>query len=75
MAAIANPYDNATAESFFKTRKREEVSLTPYQTFQDAEANLSRFLADVDTTRRVHASLGDLHPIEFEAIHAIPTGS
>ena len=34
-------------ESFFKTLKREEVYLHDYRTFEDAEANLSRFIEDV----------------------------
>jgi putative transposase len=32
MSATGNPYDNAKAESFFKTLKREEVYLNDYQT-------------------------------------------
>jgi putative transposase len=70
MAAVGNPYENAQAESFFKTLKREEVYLNHYQTFQEAEANLDRFIADVYTTKRLHSSLGYVPPIEFEAIHA-----
>jgi len=70
MAAVGNPYDNAKAESFFKTLKREEVYLNHYQTFQDAEANLGRFIADVYNAKRLHSSLGYRPPIEFEAVHA-----
>jgi transposase InsO family protein len=43
MSATGNPYDNAKAESFFKTLKREEVYLKDYQTFAEAEANLGQF--------------------------------
>jgi transposase InsO family protein len=70
MAAVGNPYENATAESFFRTLKREEVHLNHYQTFQEAEANLQRFIADVYNAKRRHSSLGYRPPIEFEAIHA-----
>lgn len=70
MAAVGNPYENATAESFFKTLKREEVALNHYQTFQEAAANLERFIADVYNAKRLHSSLGYRPPIEFEAIHA-----
>lgn len=66
MSAVGNPYDNAKAESFFKTLKREEVSLNHYQTFQEAHANLGRFIGDVYNTKRLHSSLGYLPPIEFE---------
>lgn len=67
MSATGNPYDNAKAESFFKTLKREEVYLNTYQTFADAEANLGQFIGDVYNAKRLHSSLGYLPPIEFEA--------
>ncbi len=66
MSAAGNPYDNAKAESFVKTLKREEVYLNNYQTFHDAEENLDRFTGDVYIAKRLHSSLGYLPPIEFE---------
>jgi putative transposase len=72
MSATGNPYDNAKAESFFKTLKREEVYLKEYQTFADAEANLGQFIEAVYNTKRLHSSLGYLPPAEFEAGHTQP---
>jgi putative transposase len=66
MSAVGNPYDNAKAESFFKTLKREEVYLKQYQTFQEAEENIREFIEDVYNTKRLHSSLGYLPPTEFE---------
>ncbi len=69
MSAKGNPYDNAKAESFFKTLKREEVYLKAYRTFAEAEANIGQFIEDVYNQKRLHSSLGYLPPIEFEALH------
>jgi putative transposase len=69
MSAKGNPYDNAKAESFFKTLKREEVYLQDYQTFAEAEANLEHFIEAVYNQKRLHSSLGYLPPVEFEAIY------
>jgi transposase InsO family protein len=67
MAAIGNVYENALAESFFATLKREEVYLHDYQSFAEAEAHLARFLDDVYNHKRLHSSLGYRPPSEFEA--------
>lgn len=68
MSATGNPYDNAKAESFFKSLKHEEVYLNEYQTFAEAQAHLGQFIEDVYNTKRLHSSLGYLPPVEFEAI-------
>jgi putative transposase len=68
MSGKGNPYDNAKAESFFKTLKREEVYLSQYQTYDEAEANLAKFIEDVYNQKRLHSSLGYLPPAEFEAL-------
>ena len=43
MAAVGNPYENAKAESFFRTLKIEEVYLKDYRTFEEAEQNMGHF--------------------------------
>jgi len=68
MSAVGNPYDNAKAESFFKTLKREEVYLKEYRNVEDAETNLEQFIEAAYNTKRLHSSLGYLPPIEFEAV-------
>jgi putative transposase len=69
MSDVNNPYDNAKAESFFKTLKQEEVYLKEYRSFEDAEANLEVFLEQVYNIKRLHSSLGYLPPAEFEATY------
>jgi putative transposase len=67
MAAIGNVYENALAESFFATLKREEVYLHDYQSFAAAETNLARFIDAVYNHKRLHSSLGYRPPSELEA--------
>lgn len=67
MSSRGNPYDNAKAESFFKTLKREEVYLKEYQNFAEAECNIGPFIDAVYNQKRLHSSLGYQSPAEFEA--------
>jgi putative transposase len=69
MSAVGNPYDNAKAESFFKTLKQEEVYLKEYDSFTDAEQNLTVFIEQVYNEKRLHSSLGYVPPAEFEAAY------
>lgn len=75
MSAVGNPYDNAKAESFFKTLKQEEVYLKDYDSFADAEQNLTVFIEKVYNEKRLHSSLGYLPPVEFEAAFTPLPGS
>jgi putative transposase len=74
MAARGNPYENAKAESFFKTLKGEEVDLNDYQTVHEAHARLETFIEAVYNRKRLHSSLGYLPPDEFEAAHTTAAG-
>ena len=66
MSRKGNPYDNAYAESFFKTLKVEEVYLNEYSDIDDAWDNIERFIEDVYNTKRLHSSLGYKSPVDFE---------
>ena len=66
MSALSNPYNNAKAESFFKTLKREKVYLKQYQTFQETENNIRELIEDIYNTKQLHSSLDYLPPSEFE---------
>jgi putative transposase len=72
MSGPGCPYDNAKAESFFKTLKKEEVYLNRYQNFAEALENIGVFLEDVYNLKRLHSSLGYRPPAEFEAAYAQP---
>jgi putative transposase len=75
MAAVGNPYENAKAESFFRTLKMEEVYLKDYRGFEEAEQNIAEFIEGVYNQKRLHSSLGYLPPVEFEALHALKVRS
>ena len=66
MANVGEPEENGYAERLMRTIKEEEVDLSEYEDFGDALRGLGRFLDEVYPRRRIHASLGDLTPAEFE---------
>jgi putative transposase len=67
MAAVGKAEENGYAERFMRTVKEEEVDLSDYQDFADAECQIRRFIEDVYNMKRIHSSLGYLTPTEFEA--------
>jgi putative transposase len=67
-SSTGNPYDNAFAESFMKTLKRQEVYLANYETLIDVAENLPRFIEEIYNQKRVHSSLDYLTPNELEEI-------
>lgn len=75
MAAVGNPYENAKAESFFRTLKLEEVYLKDYRDFEEAQESIGKFIEEVYNEKRLHSSLGYLPPVEFEVSYATETRS
>ncbi|MBU0509449.1 IS3 family transposase [bacterium] len=66
MSRKGNPYDNAVAESFFKTLKKEEVYLSDYRTPEEARRQIQHFIEHVYNHKRLHSSLGYVPPAEYE---------
>jgi putative transposase len=67
MSRVANPYDNAKAESFMKTLKAEEVNAKTYAAIEDARTEIGAFIEAVYNVERLHSALGYKPPAEFEA--------
>ena len=61
------PWDNAMAESFMRTLKREEVNGQAYRDRADAEASIEVFIETVYNRQRLHSALAYLAPEDFEA--------
>jgi len=71
MSRPANPYDNASCESFMKTLKREEIYANKYRDLDDLRANIAEFIDSYYNRVRLHSALGYKPPEEFEQA-AIP---
>jgi putative transposase len=68
MSRKGNCYDNAMAESFWKTLKTEEVYVWEYRTWEEVMARIPEFIERVYNERRLHSALGYQTPVEFEAL-------
>jgi putative transposase len=72
MSRPANPYDNASCESFMKTLKREEVYASEYRDLDHLRENLAAFIESYYNRVRLHSSLGYRPPEEFEQTTCSP---
>jgi len=63
----ANPYDNATCESFLRTLKREEINATAYRDFEQLHQGLKEFIDQYYNRCRLHSALGYQSPEGFES--------
>src|ERR1700704_3431457 len=66
MSRPANPYDNASCESFIKTLKREEIYANQYENLEHLRANIEEFIDQYYNRQRLHSALGYRSPEEFE---------
>jgi hypothetical protein len=73
MSRPANPYDNASCESFMKTLKREEIYANEYRDIDELRSNIEEFIDRYYNRQRLHSALGYRPPEEFE--QAAETGA
>jgi len=69
LGSVGDAYDNALAESFVDTFKTELLADRVWQTRDQLEFEVARWIGWYNQ-RRLHSSIGDIPPDEFEAIHA-----
>ena len=67
MSRPANPYDNASCESFMKTQKREEIYANDYRDFEHLFRSVEVFIEHYYNRCRLHSALGYRPPEEFES--------
>jgi transposase InsO family protein len=66
MSGAGNCYDNAVAESFFATLKRERVHRCQYQTRTEAKADLFQYIEVFYNRQRRHSWVRQRSPAQFE---------
>jgi len=66
MSRPANPYDNASCESFIKTLKREEIYANEYENLEHLRDHIEEFIERYYNQKRLHSALGYCSPDEFE---------
>src|SRR4029077_15906624 len=73
MSRPANPYDNASCESFMKTLKREKTYANRYEDLGHMRVNIEEFIEQYYNRQRLHSALGYRPPEEFEGQNGVPT--
>lgn len=66
MSRKGNCWDNAVAESFFGTLKRERVYRTRYARRSDARTSIFEYIEAFYNNKRLHSSIGYTTPAECE---------
>jgi putative transposase len=69
MSRKGNCWDNAVAESFFSSLKKERIKKHIYKTRELAIADISEYIESFYNSIRRHSHLGGMSPDQFEAAH------
>lgn len=68
MGSKGDCYDNAVAESFFATLKKELIHRRPWPTKAELRTEVFDYIEAFYNRRRRHSTLGHLSPAQFEII-------
>ena len=66
MSRKANCYDNAFAESFFATLKKELIYRNRFKTKAEAQKAIFEYIEVWYNRKRIHSSIGYMTPVQFE---------
>jgi putative transposase len=66
MSGKGNCYDNAQAESFFSRFKAELIEGGTFENLEEARSEIFSYIEGYYNRVRIHSSLGNLSPMEFE---------
>ncbi|WP_373422421.1 IS3 family transposase [Enhygromyxa salina] len=66
MSRRGNCWDNAVAESFFATLKREHVYRKLFLTHEDAKFSIAEWIGAFYNGQRRHSTIGYCSPVEYE---------
>lgn len=73
MSRAGDCWDNAVAESFFASFKKERVRGATFESFGHARRIVEQYIDGFYNPRRRHSAAAGLSPLDFEAIHPKPT--
>ena len=71
VGSVGDAYDNAMAESFVDTFKTELIADRVWRSRSQLELGVVEYVAWFNNDR-LHESLGDVSPAEFESLYAAP---
>ena len=66
MSRKGNCYDNAFAESFFATLKKELIYRNRFKTKEEAKKAIFEYIEVWYNRKRIHSSIGYMTPVQFE---------
>jgi len=67
MSRKGDCWDNAVAESFFASLKKERVQWRSYQTRTESQRDILNYVVMFYNSRRLHSTLGYISPMSYEA--------
>jgi putative transposase len=70
MSRRGNCYDNAVAESFFSSLKKERIRRKIYSTREEAKSAIFDYIEVFYNRKRRHSHLDQMSPMAFEALQS-----